>query len=39
MLLYQAVDGFRHWFGRTPEVTPELRQLLADDIRARSPGA
>ncbi len=38
MLLHQAVDGFRHWFGRTPEVTPELRQLLADDIRAATPG-
>jgi shikimate dehydrogenase len=39
MLLHQAVDGFRHWFGRTPEVTPELRQLIAGDIRARTPGA
>ena len=25
MLLHQAAPGFGHWFGRTPEVTPELR--------------
>ncbi len=39
MLLHQAVEGFRHWFGRTPEVTAELRRALADDIRAGTPGA
>ncbi len=39
MLLHQAVDGFRHWFGTTPEVTGELRALLIDDIRAKTPGA
>lgn len=39
MLLHQAVDGFRHWFGVTPEVTPALRRLLEDDIRAKTPGA
>ncbi len=39
MLLHQAVYGFNHWFGRKPEVTKELRALLADDIRAKSPGA
>jgi shikimate dehydrogenase len=39
MLLHQAGEGFRHWFGRTPEVTAELRKLLADDIRAKTPGA
>ncbi len=39
MLLHQAVEGFRHWFGRTPEVTAELRTLLVDDIRAKTPGA
>lgn len=39
MLLHQAVDGFRHWFGTTPEVTAELRALLIDDIRAKTPGA
>ena len=37
MLLYQAVDGFRHWFGTTPEVTGELRALLERDIRAKTP--
>jgi len=39
MLLHQAVEGFRHWFGRTPEVTSGLRKLLVDDIRARTPAA
>ncbi len=39
MLLHQAVEGFRHWFGRTPEITPELRRILVDDIRAKTPGA
>jgi len=39
MLLHQAVEGFSHWFGRRPEVTAELRTLLADDIRAKTPGA
>lgn len=39
MLLHQAVEGFRHWFDRTPEVTGELRTLLSDDIRAKTPGA
>jgi shikimate dehydrogenase len=39
MLLHQAVAGFTHWFGRTPEVTAELRKLLSDDIRAKTPGA
>ena len=33
MLLHQAVPGFQHWFGQTPEVTPELRALLEDDVR------
>jgi shikimate dehydrogenase len=39
MLLHQAVAGFRHWFGVTPNVTDELRQIIADDIRAKTPGA
>jgi shikimate dehydrogenase len=39
MLLHQAVEGFRHWFHHTPEVTGELRALLAGDIRAKTPGA
>lgn len=28
MLLHQAVPGFERWFGRRPEVTPELRALV-----------
>lgn len=32
MLLYQAVTGFELWFGVRPQVTPELRELLARDI-------
>ncbi|MCB1376604.1 MAG: shikimate dehydrogenase, partial [Rhodobacteraceae bacterium] len=39
MLLHQGVEGFRRWFGITPEVTPDLRRLLQDDIRAKTPGA
>ena len=39
MLLHQAVEGFNHWFGLRPEVTGELRSLLVDDIRAKTPGA
>lgn len=36
MLLYQGAEGFRRWFGVTPEVTVELRSLLAADIAARA---
>jgi shikimate dehydrogenase len=32
MLLHQAVRGFSLWFGRKPEVTGELRELLEADI-------
>jgi len=32
MLLHQAVEGFEHWFGLRPEVTPELRALISRDI-------
>lgn len=32
MLLHQAVRGFELWFGRRPEVTRELFELLAADI-------
>ena len=32
MLLHQAVPGFFHWFGKTPQVTPELRALIEQDI-------
>lgn len=38
MLLHQAVPGFARWFGRTPEVTAELRALIAGDIQhGRAP--
>ena len=33
MLLHQAEFGFRKWFGGDPQVTPELRALVAADIR------
>jgi shikimate dehydrogenase len=32
MLLHQAVRGFELWFGIRPEVTPELRALVEDDL-------
>ena len=32
MLLYQAVRGFELWFGRRPQVTPELRALVEADL-------
>ena len=32
MLLHQAAPGFEHWFGRRPQVTAELRDLLVQDI-------
>lgn len=34
MLLHQAVRGFELWFGIRPEVTPELRRLIEQDILA-----
>ena len=34
MLLHQAVRGFELWFGRRPEVTRELYDLLAADIES-----
>jgi shikimate dehydrogenase len=34
MLLHQAVRGFSLWFGKTPEVTGELRALIAADLDA-----
>ncbi|MCB1451578.1 MAG: shikimate dehydrogenase [Nitratireductor sp.] len=39
MLLHQGVDGFRRWFGKTPVVTDELRTLIINDIREKTPGA
>jgi shikimate dehydrogenase len=32
MLLHQAVHGFELWFGKRPEVTPELRALVEADL-------
>lgn len=32
MLLHQAVPGFEKWFGKRPEVTPELRALVVADM-------
>jgi shikimate dehydrogenase len=32
MLLHQAAPGFERWFGVRPEVTPELRALIEEDI-------
>ncbi len=39
MLLHQAVAGFQHWFGVKPEVTSEVRAIIEQDIRAKTPGA
>jgi shikimate dehydrogenase len=36
MLLHQAAPGFERWFGVKPEVTPELRALVAADIVAKA---
>lgn len=35
MLLHQGVPGFERWFGVRPDVTPELRALLVEDLRAK----
>lgn len=35
MLLHQAAPGFERWFGARPDVTDELRALVAADIEAR----
>jgi shikimate dehydrogenase len=35
MLLHQAVPGFAKWFGVTPEVTDDLRDILVADIEER----
>jgi shikimate dehydrogenase len=37
MLLHQAAPAFERWFGVRPEVTPELRALVAADL-ARDAG-
>ncbi|MBU2487507.1 MAG: shikimate dehydrogenase [Alphaproteobacteria bacterium] len=36
MLLHQAVPGFAKWFGLTPKVTPELRQLIVKDMETHA---
>jgi len=36
MLLHQAVRGFELWFGRRPEVTPELRELVEADLATKA---
>lgn len=36
MLLHQAVPGFARWFGLTPQVTPELKQLIIADMETHS---
>lgn len=33
MLLHQAVPAFEKWFGVRPEVTPDLYQRVAEDVR------
>jgi shikimate dehydrogenase len=32
MLLHQAIRGFQLWFGIRPEVTPQLRAMVEDDL-------
>jgi len=32
MLLHQAVPGFERWFGRRPNVTPQLRDMIVADM-------
>ncbi|HEY2244344.1 MAG TPA: shikimate dehydrogenase [Xanthobacteraceae bacterium] len=39
MLLRQAVPQFRLWFGKTPEITNELRALLERDLMVPQPRA
>ncbi|MGV6871464.1 shikimate dehydrogenase [Pseudochelatococcus sp. B33] len=39
MLLYQAVPGFEHWFGRRPVVTQALRAHIEADILHAHPEA
>ncbi len=36
MLLHQAVPGFERWFGRRPEVTPDLRASIIADLAAKT---
>ena len=32
MLLHQAAPGFARWFGKMPEVTPALREVILSDL-------
>ena len=36
MLLHQAAPGFERWFGRRPEVTEELRDIIIADVAAKA---
>jgi len=36
MLLHQAVPGFSKWFGKTPAVTAELRDIVIQDMEAHA---
>jgi shikimate dehydrogenase len=38
MLLHQAAPAFERWFGRRPEVTPQLRALVEADVAAHEAG-
>jgi shikimate dehydrogenase len=38
MLLHQAAPAFERWFGRRPQVTPELRALIEADVMAADEG-
>ena len=38
MLLHQAVPGFEKWFGVKPEVTTELRDMVAADVLGQQAG-
>ncbi len=38
MLLHQSAPSFERWFGRRPEVTPELRVLVEEDVKAAHKG-
>jgi shikimate dehydrogenase len=37
MLLHQAVRGFSLWFGVKPDVTPELRAMVEQDLTRPKP--
>lgn len=39
MLLHQAVPGFERWFGRRPEVTRELRDMIVADMASTASTA